>query len=66
MDRYHRRVSNRQFATAWGMLSRRVRRDLGPFRNWRAGHRRSLGVSVISARAVGRTARSGEHSPASP
>jgi endonuclease YncB( thermonuclease family) len=51
MGRYYRRVSNRQFQTAWGMLGRRVRRELGPFRRWKAGHRRSLGASVLSARA---------------
>jgi hypothetical protein len=51
MRRYYRRVSNRRFAAAWRMLGRRVRRDIGPFRGWRAGHRRSLGVSVTSARA---------------
>ena len=49
--RYYRRVANRQFVTAWGMLPRRVRRHLGPFANWKAGHRRSLGVSLLSARA---------------
>jgi endonuclease YncB( thermonuclease family) len=49
--RYYRRVSNRQFSTAWRMLTRRVRRDLGPFSRWKTGHRRSLGASVLSARA---------------
>jgi hypothetical protein len=49
--RYYRRISNRQFATAWGMLARPVRRKLGPFDRWKAGHRRSLGISVLSARA---------------
>ena len=49
--RYYRRISNRQFATAWGMLARPLRRKLGPFSSWRAGYRRSLGVSVLSARA---------------
>jgi micrococcal nuclease len=51
MRRYYRRVSNRQFATAWAMLGRPVRRKLGPFRRWKAGHRRSLGISVLAARA---------------
>lgn len=51
MRRYYRRVSNRQFATAWAMLARRVRRDLGPFRRWSSGHRHSIGVSVLGARA---------------
>jgi hypothetical protein len=49
--RYYRRVSNRQFQTAWGMLGRPVRREIGAFRTWRAGHRRSLGVSVLGIRA---------------
>jgi micrococcal nuclease len=51
MRRYYLAVSRRRFATAWGMLARRVRRDIGPFSQWKAGHRRSLGVSVLSARA---------------
>jgi endonuclease YncB( thermonuclease family) len=51
MRRYYRRVSNRQFVAAWAMLSRRVRRDIGSFGAWRAGHRRSLGIAVLSARA---------------
>jgi endonuclease YncB( thermonuclease family) len=51
MRSYYRRVSNRRFVAAWSMLGRRVRRDIGPFRAWRAGHRGSLGASVRSARA---------------
>jgi endonuclease YncB( thermonuclease family) len=51
MRRYYERVSGRRFAPAWGMLGRPVRRDLGTFRAWRAGYRRSLGASVQSARA---------------
>jgi hypothetical protein len=49
--RYYRRLSSNRFATAWGMLSQRVRRDLGPFASWKAGYRRSLGTTVASARA---------------
>jgi hypothetical protein len=49
--RYYRRISNHQFATAWAMLARPLRRKLGPFSDWKAGYRRSLGVSVLSARA---------------
>jgi hypothetical protein len=49
--RYYRRLSNRQFGTAWGMLSRRVRRELGPFASWKAGYRRSLRTTVVLARA---------------
>jgi endonuclease YncB( thermonuclease family) len=49
--RYYRRVSNRQFQIAWGMLGRQVRRDIGTFRAWKAGHRRSRGVSVLGVRA---------------
>jgi micrococcal nuclease len=49
--RCHSAVSRRRFATAWGLLGRRVRRDIGSFRRWRAGHRRTLEVSVLSARA---------------
>lgn len=49
--RYYRRLSNRQFATAWGMLSRRVRRDFGPVASWKAGFRRSLSTTVTAARA---------------
>jgi hypothetical protein len=33
------------------MLALPLRRKLGPFSNWKAGYRRSLGVSVLSARA---------------
>lgn len=51
MRRYYRRISNRQFAAAWGMLARPLRRKFGPFTNWRAGYRRSLGTSVRSAHA---------------
>jgi endonuclease YncB( thermonuclease family) len=51
MRRYYSRVSNRRFTAAWGMLARPVRRDVGPFRAWRAGHRGSLGASVRSAQA---------------
>jgi micrococcal nuclease len=51
MRRYYSLISRRRFAAAWEMLARRVRRDLGPFRDWKTGHRRSLGVSVVSARA---------------
>jgi endonuclease YncB( thermonuclease family) len=48
VDRYYARVSNRRFRAAWGMLSCRVRRDFGSFRTWKAGHRRSLGVSLLA------------------
>jgi endonuclease YncB( thermonuclease family) len=51
MRRYYGRVSNRRFAAAWAMLGRPVRRDVGPFRAWRAGYRGSVGASVRSARA---------------
>lgn len=51
MRRYYAHVSGRRFAAAWGMLGRPVRRNLGSFRAWRGGYRRSLGASVRSARA---------------
>ncbi len=51
MRHYYRLVSERQFATAWGMLSRSVKRGIGSFRSWKAGHRRSLGTTVRSAQA---------------
>jgi endonuclease YncB( thermonuclease family) len=51
MDLFYERVSARRFRTAWGMLARPVRRDIGPFHAWQAGHRRSLGAEVLSARA---------------
>jgi endonuclease YncB( thermonuclease family) len=51
MRRYYGRVTDRRFAAAWSMLGRRVRRDVGPYRAWRRGHRGSLGASVRSARA---------------
>jgi micrococcal nuclease len=51
MRRYYRRISNRQFAAAWGMLARPLRRKFGPFTAWKAGYRRSLGTSVRSAHA---------------
>jgi hypothetical protein len=37
MRRYYRRLSNRQFAAAWGMLARRVRRKLRPVRYLEGG-----------------------------
>ncbi len=51
MRRYYAHVSGRRFAAAWGMLGRPVRRNLGSFRAWRGGYRRSLGASVRSAGA---------------
>jgi endonuclease YncB( thermonuclease family) len=51
MRRYYSLISRERFATAWDLLGRRARRQIGPFRQWRAGHRRSLGVSVLAARA---------------
>jgi hypothetical protein len=38
--RYYRRISSNRFGAAWGMLSRRVRRDFGPFRSCKVGYRR--------------------------
>jgi endonuclease YncB( thermonuclease family) len=49
--RFYQRLSEKQFLAAWGMLSRRVRRDLGPFARWKAGYRRSLGTTVMASRA---------------
>ena len=51
MRLYYRRLSERQFVSARGMLARRVRRQLGPFASWRAGYRHSLGIWVFSANA---------------
>jgi endonuclease YncB( thermonuclease family) len=51
VQRYYRRISSNRFGAAWGMLSRRVRRDFGPFRSWKVGYRRSLRTTVVSARA---------------
>jgi endonuclease YncB( thermonuclease family) len=51
VGRYYRRLSESQFLVAWGMLSRRVRREFGPFRRWKAGYRRSLGMRVVASRA---------------
>jgi endonuclease YncB( thermonuclease family) len=51
MRGYYRAISRARFAHAWGMLGRPVRRKVGPFRRWRAGHRRTLSVSVSGARA---------------
>lgn len=48
MDLYYARVSVGRFRAAWGMLGRRVRHDFGSFRTWKAGHRRSLGVSLLA------------------
>ncbi|HMJ94517.1 MAG TPA: thermonuclease family protein [Thermoleophilaceae bacterium] len=45
---YYAAVSGGHFADAWDSLGRPVRRKLGSFDQWRAGHRRSLGVSVTS------------------
>ena len=49
--RYYARISSNRLGAAWGMLSRRVRRDFGPFRSWKAGYRRSLRTTVPFARA---------------
>lgn len=49
MRRYYRRISNAQYATAWGMLASKVRRTLGTFSQWKAGHRRTIRVSVVEA-----------------
>ena len=51
MRRDYARVSSRRFASAWGMLGRPMRRNLGSFAAWRSEYRRSLGASVTSARA---------------
>ena len=51
VDDYYRSISQRRFVTAWRMLAARQRRQIGPFRRWKAGHRRTLGVSVLSSRA---------------
>ena len=50
MRRYYRLVSRHRYVTAWGMLSRPVKRGIGSFASWKLGHRRSLGVAVRSAR----------------
>jgi endonuclease YncB( thermonuclease family) len=50
MDVYYARVSGRRFRAAWGMLGRRVRRAFGSFQTWKAGYRRSLGVSLPGVR----------------
>jgi endonuclease YncB( thermonuclease family) len=51
MRRYYRLVSRHRYATAWGMLSRQVKRGIGSFASWKLGHRRTVGVSVRSATA---------------
>ncbi len=51
MRRYYRLVSRHRYATAWRLLSRQVKRKIGSFASWKLGHRRTLGVSVRSARA---------------
>jgi endonuclease YncB( thermonuclease family) len=48
MRDYYRAISRKHFARAWDMLGRPVRRKLGSFAAWKAGYRRSLGVSVTS------------------
>jgi len=48
---YYRSVSRRRFVAAWGMLAARQRREVGPFRRWKEGHRHTLSVSVVSSRA---------------
>jgi endonuclease YncB( thermonuclease family) len=50
MRDYYRAVSRRHFTRAWEMLGRRVRRKLGSFRQWKSGHRRSLGAAVTTTR----------------
>jgi fermentation-respiration switch protein FrsA (DUF1100 family) len=49
--RYYALLSKRRFLAAWEMLGSRARRQLGPFRAWKAGYRRILSVAVTSARA---------------
>jgi endonuclease YncB( thermonuclease family) len=51
MRRYYAAISRARFARAWRMLGRPVRRKIGPFRRWRAGHRRTLSVSATGVRA---------------
>jgi micrococcal nuclease len=50
MRRYYSSLSRRRFLTAWRMLGAGLRGKLGPYRQWRAGYRRSLGTTVLSAR----------------
>jgi hypothetical protein len=47
---YYKIVSHRRYFDAWHMLSRPVRRQLGPYNTWKAGHRRTIGASVTSSR----------------
>ena len=51
MRRYYASISARRFRGAWRMLGTNLQRKLGPYRQWRAGYRRSLSTSVLSARA---------------
>lgn len=49
--RYYALVSKHRFVPAWEMLGGRVRRQLGPFKAWKARYRNLLSVAVTSARA---------------
>jgi endonuclease YncB( thermonuclease family) len=50
VELYYDRISARRFLSAWGMLGERRKRQVRPFRQWRAGFAGSLGVSVISSK----------------
>jgi endonuclease YncB( thermonuclease family) len=51
VELYYERISARRFSSAWNMLGERRRRQVRPFRQWRAGFAGSLGVSVLSSNA---------------
>jgi hypothetical protein len=46
--RFYFLLSQRRFASAWRLLSLRLRTELGPFRTWQAGFRRTVGTRVNS------------------
>ena len=48
---YYRRISNRQFLSAWSMLGARRKAQVRPYSRWKSGFRGSLGVSVLAARS---------------
>ncbi len=43
---YYSLLNRHRYSSAWGLLSRSVRRQLGPFASWRAGFRRTIGTRV--------------------
>jgi endonuclease YncB( thermonuclease family) len=51
VELYYDRISSRRYLSAWNMLGARRKRQVRPYRRWKAGFAGSLGVSARSVRA---------------